>query len=106
MNNAKKILFGDFWTLSFFKKDLNFKVYIMLLLAAYLIFISLIPTYQKKIEKQKEINEGLKQKSIYYSSKLMQISLESQILEEINKRNIDLQKLKQPPMVIIVEKDD
>jgi len=102
MSNFKKILSGDTWTIEFLKKDIKFKIYVFILILAFIIYNQFAPTVQRQINYQQNKNQDLKQRSIYYSSQLMKISLESQVLQEVQKRNIDIKPLKNPPYKIII----
>lgn len=103
MDWLKKILSGDFWTIEFFTKDGKFKLYVFSIILLYIIYGWFAPSLQRDIDKEKAKIEDLQEKSLYYSSKLMQISLESQIKEEVTKRNLDIAPLQEPPMKIIIE---
>lgn len=102
MNNFKKIISGDSWTVNFFTNDLKFKLFVFTLIVAYIIYSSFAPTVQKQIVVQQNKNEDIKQRSIFYSSQLMQISLESQVLKEVKERNLDIKPLENPPYKIII----
>jgi len=105
MKVLKKILSGEFLATEFVIKN---RVYITLLLG--LIFFNILTSSYGDLRagKKESLNNeiaNLKEKSVTYEALLMQQSLQSSVLEQINKRNIGLIKQKEPIKIIIITND-
>ncbi len=104
MSKINKILSGDLLKSDFFKKNNAYIILISIIIFFYIIYGSIGVFQVAKIDDKKKHIYELRQKSILISADLMQISLESKINQEIIDRNMDLQKLSEPPMKIIIDK--
>jgi len=102
MEKLHKILSGDLLKSDFLRKNSRFILFLFALVFLYIIYGSLGVFQEARINEKKKKIENLRQKSILVSAELMQISLESQVYQEILDRNMDLQRLSEPPKRIII----
>lgn len=104
MKKIHKILSGDLLKSDFIKKNARYIIFLFGMVFLYILYGSIGVFQIAKIdEKQIEI-ENLRQKSILYSSELMKVSLESEVYQQVVNRNMDIQKLSEPPQRIIINK--
>ncbi len=104
MNRLEKILSGDILVKNkYLKGNVKFLAIIFFLLFVYILFNGLAAMKLSEAQKiRNEINE-LKQESVYYSAELMNISLQSNVYEQIIERKIGLTLQAEPPKKIILK---
>lgn len=105
MKGLHKILSGDLLKSDFLKKNSRYLLFLFAVVFLYIVYGSIGVFQVAKINEKKIEIENLRQKSILFSSELMKISLESQVYQEILDRDMDLQRLSEPPKRIVINKE-
>ncbi len=106
MNNLRKFLSGEILKSKVLKKNVKYLILIFIIMFIYIVYGAIGVFQVAKIDEQKKIIYKKNQKSIIITSELMNMSLKTQIYQEIKKRGMELEKLSEPPKKIIIYIDE
>jgi len=103
MKGFKKILSGDFFKSNFWKKNSTFFAFTILLAFIYILIGSYGDILSGKIDYEKYQLTKLNEKYVMYESKLMQLTLESNIEQKVKKINPSLKRPAEPILIIEID---
>lgn len=103
MTGLKKIISGEFFKSKFWRKNTFFIALIILMTFIYITISSYGDLLSGKIDYEKSKLSKLNEKYVMYESKLMQMTLESNIEQKIKKINSTLKRPSEPILIIEID---
>ncbi len=106
MNRLKKILSGEILQNEFLKKNIKFLIFIFLLFFCFVILEAIGDFKVAKIQKINSEIAELRENYVYVSSELMQLSLMNNVQKEIEDKNMGLEIISKPPLILQIKNNE
>lgn len=103
MKGFKKIISGDFFKSKFWRKNSIFFAFIIFMTFIYITINSYGDILSGKIDYEKNKLSKINEKYVMYESKLMQITLESNIWQKVKTINPALKRPSEPILIIEID---